>query len=277
MHRMRGQSSGNAYASVVLAVFVAVVFARASAGATLDEIQACLAANVPKSSSALTLKLVSQHRGGSESRHEGVIRWRRSDAGRSETLICMSAPPAVRGLAYLIAEGESDFDLWGYLPEEHRVTQIHASGAARRARIARTAIGYYDLRYLPLNLSSAAPLPPRESRVGERDAFVVELALPPGDDPVYERIVSFLDRESCVPLRIELYAAEDRLLKIVTADPDLILPTNGIHVARSLTIEDLKNEVKTALRVEKIDVDAELPDEIFDPNRLDKNICGRRE
>jgi len=247
--------------------------AGAGSAASLEEIQACLASNIPKTSSSLTVKLHSRHRGGGESRHEGSIRWRRSAEGRSETLICMVYPPAVRGLAYLILGSDSGVNLWGYLPEKERVIQIHARGAARRARIARTAIGYDDLRYLPMNLSRAEPREPRDSRVGDRRVAVIELSLPPGEDPVYERIVSFVDRESCVPLRTEFYDTADQLLKVATADPGSIHREGEIHVARSLSLEDLKNEVRTELRIERIQVDPALPDDMFVPNHLRRNLC----
>ena len=260
-------------AASALAACLCSLLAGASAAGSLEEVQACLSANMPKHSSALTVKLVSEHRGGGDSSHEGAIYWRRSADGRSQTLICMTNPPAIRGLAYLILESDSDVDLWAYLPEKHRVTQIHASGAARRARIARTAIGYDDLRYLPLNLSRARARAPRNSLIGGREVSVVDLELPPGEDSVYQRIVSFVDRESCVPLRIEFYETADRLLKIVTVDPGAIGREGGIYVARSLTVEDRKNDVRTELRVEKIVIDAGLPDEMFVPNHLRRNVC----
>ncbi len=247
--------------------------AGAGSAASLEEIQTCLAANIPKQSSSLTVTLQSRHRGGGESGHEGSIHWRRSPEGRSETLICMTSPPAVRGLAYLILASDSEVNLWGYLPEKERVTQIHARGAARRARIARTAIGYDDLRYLPVNLSRAEPREPRDSLVGDRRVAVVELTLPPGEDPAYERIMSYIDQETCGPLRTEFYETADRLLKIATVDPETIHREGKIHVARSLTVEDLKNEVRTELRVERIRIDAKLPDEMFVPNHLRRNVC----
>lgn len=246
-----------------------------SAAETLADINACLAANVPKRSSALTLKLTSRHGEGGDFSHEGALHWRRSPEGRSESLICMKNPPEIRGLAYLVLEGESDVKLWGYLPEKQRVMQIQGSGAARRARIARTAIGYDDLRYLPLNPSHAVPGVPLDGQIGDRVVSIVELSMPPGEDSAYRRIVAFIDRESCVPLRTEFYEPTDRMLKVMTADPSTIERVGGIYVPRSLVLEDLKNSVRTELRLGSIEIDSELPDEMFIPNRLQRNICDR--
>jgi hypothetical protein len=261
-------------ARAALACCCLLVPAGASAE-SLETVQACLAANAPTKSAALAIQLASEHRGGGTSKHEGAIRWKRGEDGHSRTLICMRNPPPLRGLAYLIHETDDDVNLWGYLPEEERVNRIHASGAARRARIARTAISYDDLRYLPLNMSSVQSGQPRDARIGDRAVWEVDLSLPPGEDSVYDRIVSFIDPDRCVPLRTEFYGPADELLKAVTTDPNSIEQTNGIYVAHRMRIEDRKNEVQTDLRVEKIEIDGEIPDRTFAPNRLGRNACSQ--
>ncbi len=185
----------------------------------------------------------------------------------------MEQPPSVRGLAYLVLQGDSGVAVWGYLPEKHRVLRIHASAAAKRSRIGRTAISYDDLRYLPINLSGAEPEAISDSLVADRKVSVVRLSLPPGEDSPYARIISFIDQESCVPLRTEFYETADKLLKILTVDPGKIRSTGGIRLAHSMTIEDLKNEVVTELKVVQVQIDPELPDQMFVPTRLDRNQC----
>jgi len=167
--------------------------------------------------------------------------------------------------------------VWGYLPEKQRVLRIHASAAAKRARIGRTAISYDDLRYLPINLSDAEPEEVSDSLVADREVFVVRLSLAPGGDSPYARIISFIDQESCVALRTEFYETPDKLLKILTVDPGKIRRTGGIRLAQSMTIEDLKNEVVTELKVVQVEVDPDLPDRMFVPTRLDRNRCRNPE
>jgi hypothetical protein len=245
----------------------------AASAASLEELQACLTANVPERSSALAVKLSSSQRGGAESKLEGRIFWRRSPEGLSESLICMSDPPDVRGLAYLISEGDSRVSLWGYLPEQRRVMHIHAKAAARRARIARTAISSDDLRYLPVNLGDAEVLEATNRLVGDRKVSVVRLSLPSGEDAPYDKVVAYVDDESCVPLRTEFYESGERLLKVVRADPNSITQEGSIHVARSLRVEDRKDQVRTAVRVERIEIDGALTDGMFVPSSLQRNVC----
>jgi hypothetical protein len=257
----------------VLVALTCWLLAGAASAASLEDVESCLASNVPKKSSAVAIKLRSRHRGGFESEHEGRIYWERSAGGRAETLICLEQPPAVRGLAYLVVEEDTGVAVWGYLPEKHRVLQIHASVAARRARIARTAISYDDLRYLPFNLTGAEPEEISDSVVAERKVSVIRLSLPPGENPPYARVISFIDQESCLPLRTEFYETAHKLLKILTVDPGEIRRTGGIRLAHSMTIEDLRNEVITELQVEQVQIDLDLPDRMFVPARLDRNQC----
>ncbi len=244
--------------AAMLAVVCWLLGGAASAD-SLEDIESCVAGNFPKKSSAVAFELKSRHRDGFESTHEGRSYWRRAAEGRTESLICMEEPPSVRGLAYLVLQGDAEAAVWGYLPEKQRVLRIHASAAAKRARIGRTAISYHDLRYLPINLSGAEPEGVSDSLVAGHEVFVVRLSLPPGGDSPYARVVAFIDQESCIPLKTEFYETADALLKILTVDPGKIRRTGEIHLAHSMTIEDLKNEVVTELKVVEIEIDPDLP------------------
>ncbi len=269
-----GGSARRRSAGIVLGVATWGLLAGTAFAASFEEIESCLAANVPKTSSALTVKLRSRHADGFDTQHLARI-YSRSRQGRAQTLLCMAEPADVRGLAYLLLEGESGVAVWGYLPEKHRVLQIHASTAARRARIARTAISYDDLRYLPINVSGAEPGEVADSVIDGRKVSVIGLSPPPGADVLYGRIIASIDQETCIPLRIEFYGTNDKLQKVVKADPAQIRRTGGIRLAHSMTIQDLKQKVVTVLRIDKAQIDEELPDSMFAPNQLQRNHCRK--
>ncbi len=269
-----GGSARRRSAGIVLGVATWGLLAGTAFAASFEEIESCLAANVPKTSSALTVKLRSRHADGFDTQHLARI-YSRSRQGRAQTLLCMAEPADVRGLAYLLLESESGVAVWGYLPEKHRVLQIHASTSARRARIARTAISYDDLRYLPINAGGAEPGEVADSVIDGRKVSVIELSPPPGADVLYARIIASIDQETCIPLRIEFYGTNDKLQKIVKADPAHIRRTGGIRLAHSMTIQDLKQKVVTVLRVDNAQIDEELPDSMFAPNQLQRNHCRR--
>ncbi len=242
---------------------------------TLEEVQSCLQANIPRQASAMTLTLESDGKAGWSTTHRGDLYWSRGEDGTSRTLLCLSAPRDVEGLAYLIHEREGSSSVWVYLPDEERSARLHAADAARRARISRTAISYNDLRYVPLTLAGATSRLAEEERLGDRSVTSVELAAPAEEKSPYHRVVARVDDETCVPLEIELWAANGELRKTLRADSDLIRETDGIQVARSFSVVDPANEVRTQVRVEKLAIDPKLDDDLFEPP-LRHRDCGRR-
>jgi hypothetical protein len=236
-----------------------------SLAGTLDDIPACFASNVPEKSSVLTLELRSRDQVGGDYVQEARLYWQRSAGGPSKTLLCMTSPREVRGLSYLVHTDESGHTLWVYLPEEGKVVRINPGAAASRGHIARTAISYEDLRYLPLNLSEAAPEKGPETVVEGRSVGVVRLTLRPESNSRYSRVTFFVDPETCVPLKTDFHEMGDKLRKTAMADPDAIHREGKISLARSIRIKDLKREVETDLIVEEVQIDSDLPDRIFDP------------
>jgi hypothetical protein len=171
-------------ASLLLAAGCSVA---ASAPADLlEETRACLAGNLPEGSTRMEFELQSTGAGGDYG-HEARFYWAESKDGLSRTRLCMTAPRDVRGLSYLVHErASSDASatelpaqtVWVYLPEEERTLRINPEAAVSRGRLARTAVHYRDLRYIPLNLSKVAPEPASITEIGGEPVTAVRLELP---------------------------------------------------------------------------------------------------
>lgn len=252
-------------------------FSAPIAARSLDEVRTCLAANVPTQSSVVRASLESTHRGGSDYAHKAQISWRRPAEGGSQTLVCMSAPRDIRGLAILVHELAGGNAVWGYMPEESRVLRFNPREAARQSRIARTAIRYEDLRYLPLNLTRAEAEAEDAgvTTLGERTVTRVRLSLPPGDESPYARVAAAVDEESCVPLELHFYGTGGDLVKVVTADPASLGSEKSIHLARSIEVDDLAHGTVTTVRLEKVEIDVGLAESRFTPQSLERGRCPR--
>ena len=256
------------------AAVVWLALSSVSSAAPLEDIQTCLASNVPEKSSAVTVRLQSRTRAGQDHAHEAKIYWKRSADGVNKTLLCMTSPRDVRGLTYVVHEQESRHALWVYLPEEERVVRINPGEAARRGHIAQTAINYEDIRYLPVNLISAVQQRDADSLLGDRTVSVVRFTLPPESGSHYDHVTFFVDPESCVPLKTDFYETAERLSKVASADPDTIQREGAIRLARSITIRDLVRGVETEIVVEEVEIDSDLPDRMFDP-QSQRGRCPR--
>ena len=143
--------------------------------------------------------------------------------------------------------------------------RINARSAATQIHISRTAIRYEDLRYLPLNLARAEARPAADEKLGDREVAVVELGLPAGVESSYERIVAWVDRDTCVPLKIEFWETGGKRRKTLHADPDTIRKTGTTQLAHTLHVEDHIRDIQTDVLVEKSLIDSELPGRLFTP------------
>jgi hypothetical protein len=234
----------------------------------------CMEANAPDRSIALSVALDSQDRAGDRFGHEVEILWRRGEDGRSETLLCLESPLSIRGLAYLILGEGASRRAWVYLPAEERAVRFQGKQLSSQARIAQTALSYEDLRYVPIHLGNVRPEPIGTSHVAGRPVTVVELSLPAGEDSPYERVVARVDLETCVPLEIEFYDAAGVRQKLASADPASIVLHGGTALARSLRIADTERQVETTLRIDRVEVDADIPSRRFTLAGLEGGRCG---
>ncbi len=235
---------------------------------------ACMSENVPRRSAVLELRLESVDRSGRSYTHEGRVFWELAPDGLSRTLVCMTAPRDVEGLAYLIHNRESERQIWLYLPEDERVLRYTPGAAARRGRIGRTAIRYDDLRYLPLNLAQAT-LDGTADKGSTPGSTQVELALPSGGKTDYTRVRARIDDASCVPIEIDLYESDAKPRKRVRTTRDDIAKQGKTHYMRSATVTDDNHGVKTTVNTKNLRVDTDLPDEIFTPQHLKRRQCPK--
>ena len=237
----------------------------------VDEIEACLRSNMPETTAVQTIKLRSVDRSGGKRTLGAKLYWKRTPEGYSRTLIEVESPPSDSGSTYLWLERKGGEDMFIYLPELQRVRRIHPRTAS--GSLFGTDFSYEDVQHLQRispERASVERLP--DATLEGREVSVVR-SVPTGTEeapPRYESIVYFVDRESCLPLKIELYGANATLQKVARADPTSITQEGKGWVARSVSIRDLENETESEIIIEKIELDADVHDKVFSVQRLQR-------
>lgn len=252
-----------------LAASLAVAsLAPAALAADLGEIDACIERNVPGTTSVQSLAITAVDRMGSERKLAAKHTWKRMSDGTSRNLIEVEAPPEVRGSAYLIVERKDGEDVFSYLPELGKVRRLQARTIS--GSLFGTDFSYEDFRHLQSMASSSGRERLADAEVEGRPVYVLEVI--PGADSGsdYERIVAFVDRETCVPVRMEFHAPGGSLRKMLTADPASLSREGRGWVARSVAIRDLAQETETRLEIRAIEVDADVPDRLFTVGHLER-------
>ncbi len=235
---------------------------------TVEEIQECMERNVPEQTSIQEVVMRTFDRVGGERSFEAKIYWKRGEDGRSKLLMRVEAPPDLRGAAYLALEGEERTDMFSYLPELKRVRRINTRSIS--GSLFGTDFTYEDLQRLQdfSTHSTVERLP--DAEIDGRSVYVLAAHPDERSGSAYERIVSFVDQETCVLLQAEFFETGDQPRRRLTADGSSLSQEKGIWVAKKITMKDLRDGGETRLELKKIEPNVDIPDRRFSQARLDR-------
>ena len=99
--------------------------------------------------------------------------------------------------------------------------------------------------------------------------FVLEGRPSRAEESAYERSVSFVDQERCIPIRTELYEQGERLRKLLLIPVEEISREADSWVPRHVLVKDLVNETQTELLVDEIELNKQLPRKLFSERELE--------
>jgi hypothetical protein len=190
--------------------------------------------------------------------------WLRGD-GESRLRVRVEAPSRVARASLLMIWDHLRTQVFVYSPASRRTRKIPAHQLGYTlfgSEIRFVDLGLYA-RILESGLNERLP----DTRVTGRSAYAIQTFPPPGTG--YGRIRSYVDRESCVPLRMDFFGDHDDALEArVETDPRTILRVGGLAFARDIDLLDYRSDDRLRMRVERVSIDPELPSRIFDAGHL---------
>jgi len=256
---MRGRSL-EVLISAALLLAPALGFAQASADALADA-QACARKNLPTRTLELRATFTKVDRVGGERVSRAKVIGKKLDDGLQRAVLRFDRPVDVRGTAMLMIEnatGPSDF--YVYSPDERRTRRISGKSSGG---LFGTDFSYDDFEnWRGFSKRSKTELLPDAVEAG-RSVYVIAGTPAAEDGSSYERIVSYIDRETCVVLRIDSYEPGAKLRKVLHADPASVEKTGEIAIARSIELQDVLDSTRTRVSIDAIRLDLDLPDRLF--------------
>ena len=256
---MRGRSL-EALISAALLLAPALGFAQASAGALADA-QACARKNLPSRTLELRATFTKVDRVGGERVSRARVIGKKLADGLQRAVLRFDRPADVRGTAMLMIEnasGPSDF--YVFSPDERRTRRISGKSAGG---LFGTDFSYDDFEnWRGFSKRSQTQLLPDAVEAG-RPVYVIAGTPANEDESSYERIVTYVDRETCVVLRIDSYEPGAKLRKILRADPASVEKTGDVAIAKAVELEDVLDSTRTRVAIDTIRLDADLPDRLF--------------
>jgi len=258
--------------SIVVAVAAGIAVALAGPGRAAErgvqEIQDCARKNLPERTARQDLSLLVRDGAGQEQLIEAELFWKRGDDGRSRVLVRVEAPPDLRGAAFLFVEREGDSDMFSYLPELKKVRRI--TGRTISGSLFGTDFSYEDIARLQSLGAQAKVEKLADAQVAGRATWVLTAPIPPEAGSKYQRVVTFVDQETCVPLKTELMEGPEQVRKEVVIPPEHVKAEGSRFIPREIFARDLEGSSETRMRVEKIQLDVSLSDSFFSEAALTK-------
>ncbi len=255
--------------SFVLFLAAGVEGAAAASLETVEEIRACVEANFPTRTQLAHIELESEDRVGARRRLEARVHWKRFEK-RPRVMIKVDEPAEVRDAAYLAIEADEGEDetIFMFLPALKTTRRVSATFAADS--LWETDFSYADMKHLQgiERRGEGERLP--DAQVEGRAVYVVQTTSVSEADSPYERVVAFLDQETCVALRTDFYERGEQPRKTLAATIASLEADGTRWSAREYAMTDLKTETRTWLRITKLETDVDLPDRLFNPSRLDR-------
>jgi len=243
----------------------------ARASVTLAEIESCASENLPSSGGVIGFSVDAVDRTGAITASRAELRWRKPEGQPTQILLVVSEPAKTAGTALLIIDRQEDKpEFYVRLPEMKKVKQVRS----RRLRgpVLGTDFSYEDLKRLrePLDQTQLELIGTEE--VEGRPTWILETIPGRDDRSEYSRVLTYVDHASCLPIRIDLFEAgvdgADRLRKRLAAPAEEIRKVRREGEAEALlphqfVMHDLRRETQTVVRVERIEVNPNLPAEQF--------------
>ena len=251
-------------AAALVATLLAVP-AAASADETVEDILACMAGNLPTADDLHSLRVATTSRAGQE-RVTGIdLYGRRGADGSRSLLLRFSQPAELEGASFLIVDEDGSRAFYVHTPTLDAMRRIE--GADLGGRLFGTDFSYEDIMRYRGMLSAGDLERLDDAVVGGRDAYVLETRPDPATS-AYSRVVTAVDRERCVLLRIEMYEQDQQPRKVLTTNPETTLFVNAHWIPQHTRLEDLRDGSRTDVSLRSVVTALEIPDRVFDPQSL---------
>lgn len=249
------------------AVAALSVQARAQPPETPEQIRACMQRNLPTTTSLQRIEIESEDRAGGRRTVAARVHWKRFDE-RARAMIRVDEPREVRGAAYLLIEGEQSDDMYVYMPAMKKVRRVTVTTVSNQ--LWGSDFSHEDMKHLQGLAARGRSERLDDTRVGERGVFVLATEPEGTDASAYQRVLTYIDRETCTVLRSEFFERGERPRKILEADLASLVQDGDHWTARTYTMRDQLNDTMSWLRIVESELDGDLPDRLFNPSRLGK-------
>lgn len=229
---------------------------------TASSLLTCMRANLPPTVRVETIELTTVDRSDARRTLKGTLYAMREN-GLLRAMIHIDAPSDLAGASYLFRETGDGQQIYMYLPALNRVRRITGSGA--NGALFGTDLSYADVRQLENAFSGADARLQGDTTLDGRTVARLSLAPRAGESSRYDRIRVWVDRHTCVALKVE-FEVGGKVVKRLRAPASALRQSGGYWYVDRAQMTDLGTGSRTELRVLGVRNGGTLPHRLFDPH-----------
>lgn len=210
---------------------------------------------------------IHDNRGNTRVRQVVVATRKFGDA--TKTLMRFTSPPDVQGTSILIYDYEDKGDdMWIYLPSLRRVRRIVSTEKGNSfmgSEFSNADMSRPNLDDFSYNLLGSETINGRECWKVETVAVSRDIE---NENGYYKRI-SYIDKSNYLMHKSELFDRADRPLKVHTLS-DYKKQLNGKYFAFSMIMENVRNNRRSEMRIDKFQLGSNLDENSFAVTNLER-------
>jgi hypothetical protein len=249
------------YLAAILTVFLALP---AQADEASQKVIECMQANLPPTARVQELEITSTDRAQGTRTLQANL-YATKDKGLLRLMLRVVGPPDLSGSAYLLREsaGEREDDIYLSLPKAQRVRHITGNQASQS--LFGTDFSYADIRQIQSAFAGGEAKLETPAEIDKRPVHVLVQKPLAGKASPYSLIRTWVDQQTCVPLKTEFHE-RDKPRKLLTTSAGALKQSGKYWYPSEMEMRDLKEETKTVLKLGRVmDVDG-LSIRYFNPS-----------
>lgn len=228
----------------------------------------CMRKNVPDSLRVQDVEFSTADRTGPTSTLKGRLYAEREKVAEGRrhvrAMLHLDAPPNLAGAAYLIREKDGDVKdgMYVYLPSVRRVRRV--TGSIADGGLMGTSFSYADFKQMQNTFGNVNTTLEGTGEIDKRPMHVMAFRPIDASEGGYSLVRSWVDFQTCVPLKAEFYEGTT-LRKRLSSPVKALKQADAYWYPALVEMHDLKEELRTSLRVLKVTPDKALSGGYFDP------------
>lgn len=235
----------------------------AHAADSIEQIEACMRANLPSTVQVKDFQLISTDKTGGTRTLAGRVH-ARLENGLINAMMRIEQPSDLRGAAYLVRESKTDQDeeMYVYLPALQKVRRV--TGGMKDSSLFGTDLSYADIKQITYAFTGQTLKLDKTDTLESRPMWVLSMAPDPSHGARFNKVQAWIDQKSCMVIRAE-FQQDSVVRKRFTSSVKHLVQSGPHWYVSEGRIEDLQDKTHTDIRILGVSSDKDLADRLFNP------------